>query len=64
MVDISDGIWVPHRAAVLEVWADQAPIGIYLDGLWDRFWVSFNKSKFAVCLIYYFVDVWIPGEVV
>ena len=37
MVDISDGIWVPHRAAVLEVWADQTPIGIYLDGLWDRF---------------------------
>ena len=36
MVDISDGIWVPHRAAVLEVWADQTPIDIYLDGSWDK----------------------------
>ena len=33
MVDVSGGIWVPHRAAVLEVWADQTPIGISLDGL-------------------------------
>ena len=30
-------IWVPHQAAVLEVWADQTPIGISLDGLGDRF---------------------------
>ena len=37
MVDVSGGIWVPHRAAVLEVWADQTPIGIGLDGLGNRF---------------------------
>ena len=37
MVDVSGGIWVPHRAAVLEVWTDQTPIGIALDGLGNRF---------------------------
>ena len=33
MVDALFGIWVPHRVAVLEVWADQTPIGIDLDGM-------------------------------
>ena len=37
MFDVSGGIWVPHRAAVLEMWADQTPIGIGLDGLGNRF---------------------------
>ena len=64
MVDVSDGIWVPYRAAVLEVWADQTPIGIGLDGLGNRFKVSFNESKFAICLIDYLVNVWVPGEVI
>ena len=62
MVDVSCGIWVPHRAAVLEVWADQTPIGIAPDGLGNRFLL--NESKFAVCLIDYLVDVWVPREVI
>ena len=37
MVDVLGGIWVPHQAAVLEVWAGQTPIGIGLDGLGNRF---------------------------
>ena len=64
MVDVSGGIWVPHRAAVFKVWADQTPIGIGLDGLGNRFSVSFNESKFASCLIDYLVDVCLPGEVI
>ena len=35
-----------------------------LDGLGNRFLVYFNESKFAVCLIDYLVDVWVPGEVI
>ena len=26
MVDVSDGMWVPHRAAVFEMWTDNTPI--------------------------------------
>ena len=37
MVDVSGGIWVPHRAAVFEVWVDQTTIGIGIDGLGNRF---------------------------
>ena len=53
MVDVSGGIWVPHRAAVLEVWADQTPKGIALNGLGPRkrFEVFFNETKFALLTI-------------
>ena len=37
---------------------------IGLDGLGNRLLVSFNESKFAICLIDYLVDVWVPGEVI
>ena len=28
MVDVSGSVWVPHWAAVFEVWTDQTPIGL------------------------------------
>ena len=54
MVDVSGGIWVPHPAAVLEVWADQTPIGIALGGLGNIFkFLLMNPSLlFALLTIF------------
>ena len=52
-------MWVPHRAAVFDVWADQTLIDIALDLLGSGFFLL-DESKLAVC--FYWLSCWCVGS--